>query len=277
MGRRLFCEISPVCYKISVRKEIVLRNLKDFMSGDKIAAEKSDRILPETVKNHSSVIVRRLNGVDLRLQENKAVNIKLAAEKISGIIVHPGEVFSYWKTVGKTGFREGYREGLVIGAGGKLGSGVGGGLCQMANMIHYLILNSPLEVTELHHHSDALFPDERRRVPFGTGTSVVNNYLDYRFRNNTDCDVQILVWTENGELCGELRSEYPFPYRYELVEENHHFEKQGEDFFRISQVYKITTDQASGREISKELVLDNHSRVLYDHSLIPRGEIRWRG
>ncbi len=36
-------------------------------------------------------------------------------------------------------------------------SGYGGGLCQMANMIHYLVLNSPLEVTELHHHSDALF------------------------------------------------------------------------------------------------------------------------
>ena len=50
--------------------------------------------------------------------------------------------------------------------------GVGGGLCQMANMIHWLILHTPLEVTELHHHSDALFPDVKRRVPFGTGTSI---------------------------------------------------------------------------------------------------------
>ena len=56
----------------------------------------------------------------------------------------------------------------MISSGG-FRSGVGGGLCQLANMVHWLLLNSPLTVTELHHHSDALFPDERRTVPFGTG------------------------------------------------------------------------------------------------------------
>ena len=61
-------------------------------------------------------------------------------------------------------------------------------MCQMANMIHYLILNSPLEVVEIHHHSDALFPDDRRRVPFGTGTSILYNNVDYRFRNNSNQD-----------------------------------------------------------------------------------------
>lgn len=34
----------------------------------------------------------------------------------------------------------------------------------MANMIHWLVLHTPLEVTELHHHSDALFPDVKRRA-----------------------------------------------------------------------------------------------------------------
>lgn len=153
-------------------------------------------------------------------------------------------------------------------------SGVGGGLCQMANMIHYLVLNSPLEVTELHHHSDALFPDDRRRVPFGTGTSVFYNYLDYRFKNNTDQDVQILVWIENGELCGELRSEKEFPYRYKLVEENHHFKKEGDTYYRISQVYRLVIDKKTNEEVRKKLILDNHSKVMYDYSLIPVDQIR---
>ena len=144
----------------------------------------------------------------------------------------------------------------------------------MANMIHYLVLNSPLEVTELHHHSDALFPDERRRVPFGTGTSVAYNNLDYRFKNTTDTPVQILFWCENGELLGELRSERRFNTRYRLVEEDHHFEKQGDDYYRISKVYRIVIDRQSGEEIGKELILDNHSRVMYDHSLIPQEQIR---
>ena len=274
MGRKLFCDINPTCYKISVKKETFLRNIRDLISSEKIAKEKRAEMLPNIVKSHASILVRRLEGVDIRLQENKVTNIRLASEKISGIVIKPGETFSLWKTIGKTTEKEGYKEGLVIKRGGKLGSDIAGGLCQMANMVHWLVLNSPLTVTELHHHSDALFPDERRRVPFGTGTSVVNNYVDYRFKNNTDQTFQIITWIENGELCGELRSEKPFPCRYSLIEENHHFRKEGERYYRISQVYRLVIEKESGAQIRKELILDNHSLVMYDHSLIPKEQIR---
>ena len=273
MGRRLFCDISPTTYKISMAKEIMLRHLKDFFSREKIAKTHSKEELPNIVKSHSSILIRRLHGVDLKLQENKVTNIMLACNQINGIIIHPGETFSYWKTVGRATKEKGYKEGLVIGRK-SLTKGYGGGLCQMANMIHWLVLNSPLEVTELHHHSDALFPDDRRRVPFGTGTSVTYNNVDYRFKNNTDQDVQILVWVENGELCGELRSEREFPCRYKLVEENHHFQKEGDKYYRISQVYRIVIDRSTNEELYKELILDNHSEVMYDYSLIPKDQIR---
>ena len=146
-----------------------------------------------------------------------------------------------------------------------------------SNHNHYfifLVLNSPLSVTELHHHSDALFPDERRRVPFGTGTSVFYNNVDYRFKNNQDYDVQILVWLDSGELCGELRSDSDIPYRYKLVEENNHFVLEDDTYYRISQVYKITIDKETNKEIKKELILDNHSKVMYDYDLIPKELIR---
>lgn len=273
MSRKLFCDISPTTYKISMKKEILLRHIKNVVSKDKIAKYHSKEELPNIVKSHTSIMVRKLLGVDIKLQENKVTNIMLACNKINGIIINPGETFSFWSLVGPTGKKNGYKEGLVIGRKG-MTSGYGGGLCQMANMIHWLVLNSPLEVTELHHHSDALFPDERRRVPFGTGTSVCYNNIDYRFKNNTDQKVQILVWCENGELCGELRSERKFPYRYKLIEENHHFSKEGEKYFRISQVYKIVIDRLTNKELDKELILDNHSEVMYDYSLIPKEQIR---
>ena len=274
MARKMFYELSPLCYKISLRKEILKRHLKDFFSKEKISKKKDViNILPNIVKSHSSILIRKLHGVDIRLQENKVTNIMLACNKINGIIIEPGETFSYWKTVGDAKKKYGYKEGLVISRKG-FTSGYGGGLCQMANMIHWLVLNSPLEVTEMHHHSDALFPDERRRVPFGTGTSVCYNNVDYRFKNNTNQKVQILVWVENGELCGELRSEKEFPLRYKLVEENHHYKKEGKDYYRNSQVYRIVIDRSNNKEIKKELILDNHSRVVYDHSLIPKDEIR---
>ncbi|MBR2041426.1 MAG: VanW family protein [Oscillospiraceae bacterium] len=274
MGRKLFCDINPTCYKISVKKETFRRNLKDFFSSEKIAIEKKAELLPNIVKSHSSILIRKLEGVDMRLQENKVTNIRLAAKKINGIIIKPGETFSLWKTIGKTTEKEGYKEGLVIRRGGKLGADIAGGLCQMANMVHWLVLNSPLTVTELHHHSDALFPDDRRRVPFGTGTSVVNNYVDYRFKNNTEQTVQIVTWIDGGELCGELRSEKPFPCRYKLIEEDHHFRKEGEKYYRISKVYRLVIEKESGAQIRKELILDNHSLVMYDHSLIPKEQIR---
>ena len=252
MGRKLFCQINPTCYRISTEKEILKRKCKDLFTGGRFAKEHRESQLPVIVKSHSSVMVRRLNGVDLRLQENKVTNIELACEMINGIVVHPGEVFSFWRTVGRPTARKGYKEGLNIRQG-KLSSGIGGGLCQMANMIHWLVLNSSLKVTELHHHSDALFPDERRRVPFGTGTSVCYNNRDYRFRNNLDTDVQILVWCENGELCGELRAINELPYRYRLFEEDSHYHKEGDKYYRISQVYRIVIDRKTGQEIRKEL------------------------
>lgn len=273
MARKLFCEISPLTYNISVEKEIFIRHLKNFFGKENIAKSFSKEELPNIVKSHSSIMLRNLYGVDMKLQENKVTNIELACKKINGIIIHPGETFSYWCTLGPVGEKNGYQKGLIISKG-KFTSGYGGGLCQMANMIHLLVLNSPLEVTELHHHSDALFPDDRRRVPFGTGTSVCYNYIDYRFKNTTDQDVQILVWCENGELCGELRSEKPFPYRYKLVEEDHHFQKEGNDFYRVSKVFRLVIDRETNKEIDRELLLDNHSLVLYDSSLIPKNEIR---
>lgn len=273
MKRKLFCELNPFCYKISEQKEILIRNIKDMLKHEKIAKEKSSEELPNIIKSHTSIIVRRLQDVDIVLQENKEKNIEIACSKINGILIHPGETFSFWKTLGKPKAKDGYKDGLMIYGRRGLGKGIGGGLCQMANMIHLLVLHSQLEVTELHHHSDALFPDERRRVPFGTGTSVSYNKLDYRFKNTTDHDFQILTWVENGELCGELRSQVEFNYRYKLVEENHHFRKENDKYYRISQVYRIVIDKKTNQQVNKELILDNHSEVLYDYSLIPKEEI----
>lgn len=269
--RKLFCELSPTCYRISLRKEYLLRDLHDRFSGEKFAREINTLPLPAIVKSHTSSILRRLEGVDMELQRNKAVNLRLACAKINGIIIRPGETFSFWRLVGEPGEKQGYREGLVINAG-KLGRGTGGGLCQLANLIHWLVLNSPLTVTELVHHSDALFPDSGRRVPFGTGTSVFYKNVDYRFRNTTDRDVQLLVWVDENELCGELRATEPFPYKYRITEENQGYIEEDGVFYRVSKVFRLTLDRER-HVLRRELVLDNHSKVMYDYSLIPRDQI----
>lgn len=274
MGRKLFCQLGPVCYQISLRKEYLLRDLRHLTSGNTYASWRDPaHPLPNLVKGHLSPIVRKLAGVDPQLQQNKAVNLRLAAAKINGLVLQPGEVFSFWTLVGRPAAKDGYLPGLTISTS-KLTSGAGGGLCQLANLIHWLVLNSPLTVTELHHHSDTLFPDERRRVPFGTGTSVFYKNVDYQFRNTTDQPVQLLVWVTDTDLCGELRSMEPFPLKYRIAEENHHFRKEPDGYYRISQIYRLALEPSTRRVVKKELVLDNHSKVMYDPALIPPEQIR---
>ena len=271
--KRLFCEINPTCYAIALQKEIIKRHIKNFLGREKFAKTVQKQKLPNLVSSHSSNLIKRGKGIDLSLQEGKAENIRLASGKINGIIIHPGEVFSFWKTVGKTTRRKGYQDGRII-VGNQIKPGLGGGLCNLGNTIHWLVLHSPLEVTEFHSHSDALAPDEGIRVPFSSGTSVCYNSVDYRFRNNTDQDVQILVWCENEKLYAELRSEREYPWEYQLVEENHHFAKKGAKYYRISKIYREQTEKATGKITEKKLVLDNHSEVMYDYDLIPQDQIR---
>lgn len=144
----------------------------------------------------------------------------------------------------------------------------------MANTLHVMVLHTPLTVTEFHKHSDALAPDEGERVPFSSGTSVGYNQLDYRFRNDTNQTVQLLASCENEFLHMELRSERPFDTCYEIFEEDHHFEKQGDSYYRISKIYRRVTNRQTGEYIRDELLLDNRSKVMYDPALIPAQLLR---
>lgn len=270
---KLFCDINPTCYAISMQKEIVKRHIQNTLSKEKFASTVRQEKLPNVVASYSSHLIKRGPGIDPVLQENKAVNIDIAGKTINGLMIYPGEVFSFWGRLGKTTRRKGYKDGRVIEKN-QMKPGIGGGLCNLANTIHRMILHSPMTVTEFHNHSDALAPDEGKRVPFSSGTSINYNNRDYRFRNDTDQAVQLLVWCENETLYAELRSEREYPWSYRLVEEDHHFTKEGSKYYRISKIYKETIEKATGQVIRRDLVLDNHSEVMYDYDLIPKDQIR---
>ena len=274
MGRKLFCELGPTAYKISVLKEAVRKDIQDMFKGNKIAKRRDDNKLKYILKGDAKILLRKLEGVDMQLQRNKVVNLKIASSNIDGVIIMPGETFSFWNMVGKPTKEKGYLEGLVIMDSKRFGKDYGGGLCQLANLIHYLVLHTPMEVTELHHHSDALFPDYKRRVPFGTGTSVSYKSVDYRFKNTLPYPVQLKVWLDDTMLYGEIRADYELDNKYRLVEEDHNYSLENGVYYRNSNVYRVITNKETKEIVKKELILKNHSRVMYDYSLIPKDEIR---
>ena len=261
--RKLFCEISLLTYKISTYKCIIVRILQNVFSKEKFAKAKCDDLLPIAVYKHNSLIRRRLGNVDLQLQENKAVNLSIAAPKVNKILINPGEVFSFWQLVGNPNENNGYKTGLTI-KGGIPSKDIGGGMCQFTNLIHWMVLHSPLDIVEHHHHDGVdLFPDFNRVVPFGTGTSILYNYKDYRFKNNTDQLFQLVVYTTDEYLCGELRTTKPLENSYHIKAENEHFTRENGIVYRNGEVWRSVVDKTSGNVIDKKLIKTNHAQVMY--------------
>ena len=97
--RKLFSEICPLTYKISMEKEILKRKIQDKISGVKFVTDKQEERLEFSLIKHNSLIRRKLNNVDIQLQENKAKSLSLATPHVNKIIIKPNEVFSFWKLV----------------------------------------------------------------------------------------------------------------------------------------------------------------------------------
>ena len=264
MKRRLFCEISPLTYKISLLKNRAIRHVKNSFIHSSFSVSKQTNKLPILVYKHNSLIRRKLGNVDLKLQDNKAVNLRLASEKITGVIINKNEVFSFWELVGKCSSSKGYLEGLLISKG-CVSKGIGGGMCQLTNLIHWLVLHTPLDIIEHHHHDQIdLFKDYGRKVPFGTGTSIMYNYLDYRFVNKTDNVFQLIIYTDEEYLHGEIRTDKPLNIKCHIKAEDEFFSNEDGVIYRNGKVYRICNDKDTGKTLSKELIKLNHARVLYD-------------
>ncbi len=268
----LFCEISPFTYRISMEKEILKRHLTDLFARTHFAKKREEVSLPVLVYRHSSLIRRRLGNVNMQLQENKATNLALAVKQIDGVIIRPGETFSVWKMIGRTTKRKGYKEGLTI-TKGKPVPGIGGGLCQLSNLIHWMILHSELSITEHHHHDGLdLFPDFGRQIPFGTGTSISYNYIDYRIRNNTSNTYQLRLWVDDEYLHGELRATETQRHTFHIHAENEFFSREKGVVYRNGQVWRDTIDIQTGKCLDTQLIRTNHAKVMYecDSSVIIR-------
>ncbi|THJ65535.1 vancomycin resistance protein [Arthrobacter echini] len=272
MARRLFGEISPLTYRIAMERMILLRHLRNLRRGKQLSSRRLPEPLPVTVYRHTSLIRRKLGNVDTELQDNKAVSLGLTAPKIDGIVIAPGERFSFWHLAGRCSVREGYREGMTI-SNGKPARGVGGGMCQFTNLLHWMVLHSPLTVVEHHHHNGLdLFPDFNRQIPWGTGTSIAFNYLDYQVENRTPYTFQFRTWTTDEHLRGELRADAELPMKFHIRERDAYFYEKDGEVFRHNRVYRIERDKRTGEEVAETMIMENEGRIAYDRSLV-RAEI----
>lgn len=160
MKRRL-SEIHPFFYHVRILQKRMFRRVADLPNAGRFASEINSANLPFSCKKHQSLLRRRLGNADPQLQENKIENLKIACPTIDGILIRPGQTFSFWRQIGEATAVRGYFEGMQLSQG-EVVRGIGGGLCQLANLLYWMALHTPLEIAERHHHSFDPFPDENR-------------------------------------------------------------------------------------------------------------------
>lgn len=231
------------------------------MNSSFVSSRSSERLAFECF-SHRTPLLRKLKDVDMKYQHNKITNLRLAAKKLDGILIKPGEIFSYWKLIGKPSARKGYLEGMVL-MGGKVASGVGGGLCQMSNLIFWMALHSPLTVIERHRHGYDVFPDSNRTQPFGSGATCFYPHGDLMIQNNTDATYQLRVEVGEEYLEGTILCTVPSSRTYEIIEKNHFM--RGEywgGYSRHNELYRRIFD-SDGKEIGEEFLFKNAALMMY--------------
>lgn len=192
----------------------------------------------------------------------KIIILKIAVKQLDGIVRHPGEVFSYWQLIGKPTRRKGYVKGMVLHSG-TFCYRVGGGLCQLSNLIFWMTLHPPLAVIERHRHGYDVFPDFNRTQPFGSGATCFYPHGDLMIRNDTDRDFQLTVRVGETHLEGEWRSVFPAEFRYEILEKNHEMRcEYWGGYSRHNELHRKTFDP-EGDFLGEEFLLENHALMMY--------------
>ncbi len=129
---------------------------------------------------------------------NRKSNVKLSASVCDGIILLPGEVFSYNDTTGSRTADKGYLPAPSY-VGGKSTDEVGGGICQTSSTIYYAALNANLKIAERHNHMFAV-----GYVPDGMDATVWYGASDFRFENDTEYPIKIAAVYKNSRLTVQI-------------------------------------------------------------------------
>lgn len=214
-------------------------------------------------KKHQSILLRQLKDVDMYLQYNKITNLRLAIEQLNGSIIRPSQRFSIWQKVGRPSRRRGFLEGLSL-HNGQIGKDIGGGLCQLGNLIYWLALHSDLTITERWRHSFDVFPDVNRTIPFACGATLAYNYIDLQLTNYTATTYRLNLWLDEEYLHGELLADTPPTNQYEVFETDHCItQQQWGGYTRHNKIWQRKTHLLD-QHVEELLVSENHAIMMYN-------------
>jgi vancomycin resistance protein YoaR len=139
-------------------------------------------------------------------QINRTENLRVAAKALDGLVVKPGDTFSFNDVVGVRSNEAGYKDAMVI-VGGEFVPGLGGGVCQVSSTLYNTLLLADITIVERNNHSLAI-----TYVPLGRDATVAYPSLDLKFKNESGSYLLIKSKMQGNSLTFELYGQ-PKPER----------------------------------------------------------------
>ena len=241
----------------------VKREIQWRRCGADLKLERADaREFTHLVMTHETPLIRPLSGLEHQLQLNKVTNLRLAVAPLDGRVLRPGQRLSVWWFVGAPTARRGFLDGLVLDQG-RLTAGVGGGLCQLTNLIHWMTIHTPLTVVERWRHTYDVFPDAGRTQPFASGATCAWPALDLQVENRTDTAYRLGLALTATHLVGEWRADRAPTRTYQVYEAAHEIATDLPGRFVRRNILRRKVFDPAGAEIDDEFVVENHALMMY--------------
>lgn len=184
--------VNGVDFAVSIEaaKEIISEDKDEYVIPLKITlAEKTlddlgEEAFPDLLSEYTTIYDPS--------NKNRSNNLSIAAEKIDGTIVMPGEIFSYNQTVGERTIAAGYKEAGAY-AGGRVVQDVGGGICQTSSTLYNAALLANLEIVDRSNHQFLT-----SYVSASRDATVAWGSIDFQFKNTRTYPIRIEAEAKNG-------------------------------------------------------------------------------
>ena len=181
-------EAMPHVVGVDFDADLAAKRFEALAEGDTMTVELTVTMPELTQEKLNSMLFRDVLGectTSIGGTENRLNNVIVAAKAIDGVVLMPGEVFSYNDTLGPRTTAQGYLPAPAY-IGGKTVDDVGGGICQDSSTLYLAVLRANLEIVERVNHMYTV-----GYVPDGLDATVAYNAIDFQFRNDTDYPICI--------------------------------------------------------------------------------------
>ena len=236
-------EVNGIDFKISVEEaEVLLKEDKEeYTIPLKITKPKKtiNNLGEEAFPDLLATFSTRFDGSNY----NRNINIKLAAKKVNGTVILPGEKFSFNTIVGSRTIEAGFKEGTAY-VGGKVVPDVGGGVCQVSSTIYNTALLANMQIVERSNH---MFTTGY--VAASRDATVYYGSLDFVFKNSRKYPIK-MVASANGGVCKVSIYGIKEDKEYEVI-----IQSKITSYINPTTIYKEDPTLEEGKEIVEQTAI----------------------